>query len=264
MIRTPFISSLISLSLLAGSQLLAPVLADELKGPILQDSQQGTTALPDKDKEQGMAGLGTAPGADAVMTQDMLLINPSGSGQNNANATPTQPLTAYIGMTLKLNVDPREVEFEDLHGLAITVVNDTTRPLVIDGDSTSAKVGDKSYKSAPLTALQLAVSPEHGIARVPIDLITIVAPTAATIGAYPTVRDLINYSKDPLTHRYGKDQERRVVEASRFGKRILWPHEKTVGIVYFQTKDSLNKAKVEIPVTTLFDKKDSGTLISSP
>jgi hypothetical protein len=189
----------------------------------------------------------------------MLLINPT-SGQAG---TPAMPLTAYIGMTLKIDVNRQEIMFKDLHGLEITVSNETNKPLVIDGDNTTARVGDKSYKSAPLTTLQLAVNPEHGIGRAGVDMVKIVAPAAATIGAVPTIEDLYKYTKPPIT-RYGRDQERRVVESSRFGKRILWPHEKTQGIVYFETEDVLNNARVEIPVTTLFDTKDTGTLVSSP
>jgi len=251
------VHAILTLTVCAASS--APqVVAQELKGPMTQT--QGTTALPDKDKaEQNMAGL-SAPGADAVMNQDMLLINPvSGSA-----SAPVQPLTAFIGMTIKLDVNRKEIKFEDLHGLVITVSNDTNRPLVLDGDNVTAKLADHAYKSASLTALQLAVNPEHGIGRVPLDLITKVAPAAATIGAYPTVADIYKYAAKPTIERYGTDEERREAEASRFGRRILWPHEKTQGIVYFQTKDSLDNSKIEMPVTTLFDRKDTGTLISSP
>ena len=58
----------------------------ELRGPV---PTEGTTTLP--DNQQPIAGF-TAPGADAMMTPDMLLVNPTpGTGQ-----TP-RPLQAFIG-----------------------------------------------------------------------------------------------------------------------------------------------------------------------
>lgn len=232
-----------------------PVWGQILKGPITD--MPGTTDLPKNKDQDGMAGL-VAPGADAIMTQDMLLVNP-----NPDKSKPAAPIAGYIGMTLKIDVDRKEIKFKNLHGLAVTVSNDTNRPLVISGDEAIARAGNKAYKCAPLTAVQLAVNPENNLGRVAVDMVTKVAPAAASVGAVPTVEDLYKYSKPPLS-RYGKDQERRVVESSRFGKRILWPHEKTQGIIYFDNKATLGKTTIEIPVATLFDKKDSGLLVSSP
>jgi hypothetical protein len=243
---------------LAGLPFQNQALAQELKGPIIDLQGQGTTPLPEKGEAGSMAGLGTAPGSGTTMTQDMLLVSPTAS----QTGTP-QPLTAYIGMTLKIDVDRKEVLFKDLRGLAITVLNDTNRALIVDGENATARIGNRALKCASLTALQLAVLPEHGVSKVPIDLLTIVAPAGATAGAWPTVEDLYKFSRPPLM-RYGRDQQRRLVEATRFGKRILWPHEKTQGIVYFQTKEPIAGASVEIPVNTLFDKNDTGTLICAP
>lgn len=245
------------------------VRAQELRGPIPET--QGTTALPDKEpgyqaaeqaraNSSGMAGLSTS-GSDAVMNQDMLLINPnanSGSGKGTA-----KPLTASIGMTITMSVDTNEVVYKNLRGLTVTVVNDTNKPLIIDGDNAVALQGGKTYKSAPITAVELAVSPIPNFHTAVHDTLTIVLPAAATAGLVPIIKDVQTYSK-PTLARYGKDQERRVIEGSRFGKRILWPHEKTQGVIYFETVDAIAKAKVEIPVTTMFDNKDVGVLSSTP
>jgi hypothetical protein len=88
-------------------------------------------------------------------------------------------------------------------------------------------------------------------------------PAAVTVGAVPTISDIKN-AKRPVLDRYGHDEERRSVEASRFGRRILWPHQKTQGIVFFETDDPLGSARIDIPATTLFDQKDTGILSSSP
>src|SRR5512137_1961737 len=105
------------------------VLAQELKGPIIDLQGQGTTPLPEKG-DAAMAGLGAAPATGTTMTPDMLLISPGAS----QSGTP-QPLNAYIGMTLKIDVDRKEVIFKNLRGLAITVLNDTNRALVVDGEN---------------------------------------------------------------------------------------------------------------------------------
>lgn len=213
------------------------------------------TAMPDSG--HGMAGLSSA-GGNAVMNQDMLLVNPRGKPGTS------KPLSAYIGMTLNLEVKPQDIVYKNLHGLEITVTNETNRPLVVDGDNALVKIGERTYKAAPLTTLQLTVMPEHGLGRVGIDMLKIVIPAGVTIGAVPTIEDLYKYAKPPVTRRYGRDQQRRVLESTRFGKRILWPREKTRGIVYFETEDVLDNACMEIPVSALFDLKDSGLLVSSP
>lgn len=230
-----------------------PAYGQILKGPITET--KGTTDLPQTSSDS-MAGLG--PGQNAVMTQDMLLVSPK-----SADGKQPLPITGYIGMTLKMDVERKVVKFKDLRGLPVTVTNDTNRPLVINADEAVAKVGDKSYKCTTLTGVQLTVQPPPTLTKAAADMVTKVAPAAATVGAIPTAYDFYKYSKPSLT-RYGKDQERRVVESSRFGKRILWPHEKTQGIIYFDSKAPIEKASIEIPVATLFDKKDSGILTSNP
>lgn len=246
--------TLTAVSFLTASQ-WHPAGAQELKGPI--GGTQSTSESAPTNPDQGMAGLG-APGAGAIMTQDMLLVNPT-----DKSGKASLPITGFIGMTLKMDVNRAEVKFKDLKGLAVTVSNDTNRPLVINADEAVAKVSAQTYKCASLTQVQLAVNPEHGIGKMAMDMIFKVAPAAASIGVVPTAQDFIRQSKPPL-ERYGKDQERRVVESTRFGKRILWPREKTQGIIYFNNKANLDKATIEIPVATLFDKQDSGTLVASP
>lgn len=257
-----------------------PGLAQELRGPIPQTS--GTTALPDKElgyqageqARTGMAGLSTS-GGDAEMNQDMLLVNPSsGTGTTGgvaASGAPAKPLTAgtslsqSIGTSITMTVDPGVVIYKNLRGLTVTVVNDTGKPLIIDGDKAVAIQGSKQYKSAQNTDVELAISPVPTLKTAFHDFTTIVLPDAASAGLVPVIKDLKTYSK-PTLARYGKDQQRREIEGSRFGRRILWPHEKTQGVIYFQTidLDFSAKAKVELPVSTMFDNKDLGVLSSKP
>jgi hypothetical protein len=244
-----------SLSLMAQNALSAASEKVELKGPL---PTQGAVELPANQKDPNAMGGFSAPGADAIMTPDMLLVTPSTS-------TPEvpKPLKDLIGTALKLHIDRSDILFDKLRGIMITVTNETNRPLVIDGEKAVAIVGGKDYSCAPVSAIQQAIVPLHRISQNFEVLLTKVLPAAATVGAAPTVRD-IKESKRPILQRYGPDELRRKIEYSRFGRRILWTNQKIQGILYFQTNDDLTGAKVTIPATTLFDNKDTSMLTTSP
>src|SRR5262249_33838575 len=141
-------------------------------------------------------------------------------------------------------------------------VNDTPRPLVIDGDTARALVDEKSYACATLEAIQKSILPSHGGKALTAGVFTKVIPAAATVGWAPTLKD-IHTMKQPVRMRYGPDEVRRLAEESRFGERVLWPHQKTEGIVYFPAGTSLKGAKIEMPVHTLFDATDRTILTGS-
>ncbi len=227
--------------------------------PVLHSS--GTGNVNQSTAAQGNqgdnSGVSSAPGADAMMTRDLLLVNPAQGGP------PPKPLQSFVGVSLKLVIERSDVVLDGLRGLMITVTNDTSRPLVIDGDNAQATVGEKSYLSAPLPLVQKCVLPNNGLLATTGKLVTNVVPAAVTVGAIPTIKDFVILKK-PISKRYGPDERRRIVEASRFGKRIVWPHQRTEGIIYFQTNGALTGAKLQMPVHTLFDKPDSASLSSSP
>jgi hypothetical protein len=204
-----------------------------------------------------MGGL-SAPGSDALMTPDLLLVNPGNPAQQSA-----KPLKAYIGMSVTLHIDRRGIAFDSLRGILVTVTNEIDRPLVLDGDKAQGVASGKTYQCAPLTTLQQIIMPSHTNKDVLESIYRNILPAAITVGAVPTIKDF-KKSRLPVLERYGPDEERRQVEQSRFGRRILWPHQKTQGIVYFETDDTMDGAKIEIPATTLFDTTDAGMLVSSP
>lgn len=214
----------------------------------------GTTELPDQNP---MGGL-SAPGANALMTQDMLLVNPNqATGQTQA-----QPLKAYIGNSVTMQINRYDIDFDRMNGILVTVVNDTDRPLVVNGEKAVASNGGKTHTAAPVSAIQDIIVPPKKAQQILEDFLKDVVPAAATIGAYPTIKDLKTMKK-PVLERYGADELRRRVEASRFGRRVLWPRSKTTGVLYFDTEDDLDKSTVEIPVSTLFDMTDAGSLVAS-
>jgi hypothetical protein len=205
---------------------------------------------------QNNGSVSNAPGADAMMTQDLLLVNPNKSGQ------PPQPLQSFVGQTLKISVEHSRINFRKLAGVKITVFNDTNRPLVIDGKEAKAMVGTKTYQNVSLPVLQKKVLPSNSLEANAGRFVTDVVPATVSVGGTPTVEDYIRMEK-PIRRRYGSDQRRRTTEAGRFGERILWPHQETQGILYFQTDEDLSQAKIQIPAHTLFDAPDKAILEGS-
>jgi hypothetical protein len=205
---------------------------------------------------ESKGNVSDAPGADAMMTQDLILVNPNKNGQ-----TP-QPLQTFVGQTLKMTIDHSKVSLRHLGGVIATVLNDTNRPLVIDGDSGKATVSSKTYQAVSLQVLQKKVLPSKTLEANIGRLLVQVPPAAITVGAVPTAEDYLRMKK-PIRKRYGSDQRRRTVEATRFGERILWPHQETQGIFYFDTEDDLSTAKIQVPVHTLFDAPDKAILEGS-
>jgi hypothetical protein len=245
----------LSLALTAQNALFAASEKVELKGPL---PTQGAVALPANQADPNAMGGFSAPGADAIMTPDLLLVTPS-----NSTKEPAKPLKDLIGTALKLQIDRSDIVFDKLRGIMITVTNETNRPLVIDGEKATAIVGGKDYSCVPVSTIQQAIVPPHRTIQNFEELLTKALPAAATVGAAPTVRD-IKVSRKPVLERYGPDELRRKIEYSRFGRRIVWTNQKIQGIVYFQTNDDLTGAKMSIPTTTLFDSTDAAILTVSP
>lgn len=232
------------------------VSSDTESPPLLRgienDSFKNTPIQPNKASDGKPE---SAPGADAMMTPDLLFVNPG----EKAGVKP-EPLQAFVGQSLTIKVSSSDITLHGLKGIAVLVVNDTNRPLVIDGDNVEATAGSGKFKCAPLVAVQKSVLPVRNGKSMAVGVFTKVVPAAVTVGMEPTVKDVIRM-KQPVRIRYGPDELRRMAEASRFGSRIVWPHQKTNGIVYFSTDVPLDGVKIEIPVQTLFDPSDK-TLLS--
>ncbi len=228
------------------------------KGTILQpgDSASPFANKPIAPETTNETRPETAPGAESVMTPSLLLVSPLQKGTPAA----TEPLKAFIGQSLILKVEDSNIIIGRMDGIMISVVNDTSRPLVLDGDNARVITGGQTYACAPLIALQKSVLPKHGAKTTAADVFTKLIPAAISVGWVPTIKDIKQIRK-PIRERYGPDERRRLMEASRFGKRILWPHQQTKGVVYFQDVETLAGSKLEMSVHTLFDVPDC-TIIS--
>src|SRR5262249_53732718 len=89
------------------------------------------------------------PGADAVMTEDLLLVNPV----QKPTAPQPAPLKAFVGQSLTISIERSDISLEKLQGVMVSVINETNRPLVLEGDNAEATVGAATYKCAPLLAI---------------------------------------------------------------------------------------------------------------
>jgi len=212
----------------------------------LADSK-GATTSPLPGSSNTTAPAFSSP--DVFMTPDFLLVNPKNSGMLMV------PLKSLMGTKLQWSVQRSDTMLGGLSGLQVIVINDTNRPLIVDGDNIKATVGNTNYLCVSVAELQASILPSQTTAAKLHRTVSRIVPAAVTVGLEPTIKDVI-ISKRPVLQRYGTDENRREAEATRFGKRILWPHEKTQGIVYFKTCDSLTGAKIEIPVSMLFDPQD--------
>jgi hypothetical protein len=236
----------------------APLISQADKSTVLQggDTASPFTNKPVSPERANEIRPETAPGADAVMTPSLLLISPP----NKGNAEVTEPLRAFIGQSLTMKVEDSTINIGNMHGIMISVVNDTSRPLVFNGDAATAKNGDQKYTCASLEVLQKSVLPKHDAKTLTAEVFTKLLPAAISVGLVPTIED-VQLIRKPIRERYGPDERRRLMEASRFGKRILWPHQETKGVIYFADVDDLTGCKIDIAVHTLFDIPDC-TIIS--
>jgi hypothetical protein len=85
---------------------------------------------------------------------------------------------------------------------------------------------------------------------------------ALTVGAIPTAQTII-VEHGPILKRYEWDESRREHEESRFGKRLLYPGDKSDGTIYFQDGVSFDQKSLVIPVKSFYDGADQAALMQS-
>jgi hypothetical protein len=255
---------MLALALAATSQAASFAISEnDLRGPITptvsgQATHTQSAGMTSTSPNNGQMGGLSAPGADALMTPDMLLVTPT----SNTKQAPV-PLSSLVGNALKLTVLRSDVTFEKFRGILISVTNGTNRPLVVDGDQATAVLDGHTFKCAPVATIQQSIVAPRRLSTEFEELLKLALPAALTVGAAPTIRD-IKESQRPVLERYGPDELRRKIEFTRFGRRILWTSQKVEGILYFESDEPLKNAQIVIPATTLFDNKDTSKLTSTP
>jgi hypothetical protein len=241
--------------------LFAPLsaLADDiqnlnLKGQIKQPGQSASaTGVPDNTTQHATDNQSVPQ--DATMNQDMLLVAPPQKSTIEKNV----PYEGINQSLIELKILKSDIDFEKVRGLQIMVINNSNKPVVIDGDKASVMIGNTKTVCVPVEFIQRMIIPPHKLSQDVIDLITKVAPAAASIGALPTIQD-IRRSQKPILERYGADEVRRKIEFTRFGRRIIWTHQEVSGILYFNTKEELAGTKLDVPMSLLFSPKDTSSI----
>jgi hypothetical protein len=160
---------------------------------------------------------------------------------------------------VRVKVENKEALPRGLYGITVSVTNDADRPVVIDGDKAKSVGAGESRACLSLSELEKKIAPPSSAKDLASGFSKKVVPAAVSIGLVPTLSD---YKKmnGSLSARYGTDEKRRATEISRLGRRIIFPHEGTTGIIFFETKNVPAPEKMELPVSALFEKEDSSLI----
>lgn len=139
--------------------------------------------------------------------------------------------------------------------LSVRVENRTDKTIVVDGDRASimAQSGqDARFICASQNAIDAIGKPPSTVKGKLNSDFRATVTAALTIGAVQTAETIIT-EHGPIRKRYEWDEQRREREDSRFGKRMLYPGDKTDGLIFFDSTITLNKKLLTIPVTSFYD-----------
>jgi hypothetical protein len=173
----------------------------------------------------------------------------------------SEPSLASVINRAKLSIVGRDVIANGLHGVMIVVANNTDRPLIFNGDEAIATILGAQYSAAPTAQLEPPKSPPDNFkGKLKSDLWA-TTTAAVTIGAVQTAIDQKRFDGSILG-RYEQDEDRRRNEASRFGKRVVWPGDSSEGVLYFSGATNFQDAAVSLPVRALYNNDEQALLRS--
>ncbi|HEY9684972.1 MAG TPA: hypothetical protein V6C86_25570 [Oculatellaceae cyanobacterium] len=165
------------------------------------------------------------------------------------------PLSATIGSDIILIVSQATPFNPQFKALDVKIENRSDSTLVMDGDRAYVSALDAHATQIPC----LAQRDLDAVGRPPTTMKEKIAKDTAdtigaalTVGAIPTAKGVIT-EHGPIRKRYEWDEQRREREESRLGQRLLYPGDKTEGLIYFRATDSLNKKTLTIPVKSFYD-----------
>ena len=196
------------------------------------------------------------------------------------------PLSSVPSHDLSVKIYPASSFSGRFKALAVTVENHTDKTLVVDGDKAallntlsiatprasvkSADTGDFADRGSGSQALSAITSAIPCATQAAIDAVgkppttftgkftsdvkaTVTA--ALTVGAVQTAETIVK-ERGPIKERYEWDEQRREREDSRFGKRLLYPGDKSDGMIYFNSDVSFGSKSLAIPVASFYDQSD--------
>lgn len=147
--------------------------------------------------------------------------------QNEVGDALAPPVMPKLSATLTADELNGEA-FYNNDEISLSISNSGKRALLLDGDN--AWIDDASGKLTPLPATDIIRAPAKN--TLPGDAIEVGA-SLGTMGAVPVAVDLINKAKNPGPAFYGKDEKRRILNEDRFGQRLVFPNEKSSGLMFF-------------------------------
>jgi hypothetical protein len=174
-----------------------------------------------------------------------------------------RPLSATVGRDIDLTVARATAFTGRFVALSVKVENKSDKTLVVDGDRASLSSDDTKVASiACLTQANvdaIGKPPTTAKAKITTDFKSTVE-AALTLGAIPTAQTII-VEHGPILKRYEWDESRREHEEARFGKRLLYPGDKSDGMIYFKDGISFDQKSLVIPVKSFYDGADQAALI---
>jgi hypothetical protein len=176
-----------------------------------------------------------------------------------------RPLSATVGREIDFTVARATAFTGRFVALSVKVENKSDKTLVVDGDRASLSSDDPKVASiACLTQTNvdaIGKPPTSAKAKIATDFKSTIA-AALTVGAVPTAQTII-VEHGPILKRYEWDEQRRQHEENRFGKRLLYPGDKSDGMVYFTDGTTFDQKSLTIPVKSFYDGADQASLIQS-
>lgn len=176
-----------------------------------------------------------------------------------AGAPGVEPLAAVIGGKMEVQTANKFVTDRELTGIELTVINKSNRSLVIDGTAATLLVDGTKKKCVGIAAIEKTIKAPDSARHKYIRDIGSVLTSATSIGAVQSIEDE-RQNRAPVRQRYGSDEVRREKERSGFGKRVLFPEQKSGGIIYFDGKIPSSKITIELTVHDLNNYKDTAQI----
>lgn len=174
-----------------------------------------------------------------------------GDAVENAAADPPLP---NIVSSIIIDIERNYVPIDRIRGLLIKVTNQSKFPVLVNCDAATAIVlpsNGNTRNAATVKNLELVENPKMSFGQLLKADTEATLMAGFTVGAVPAIKG-IKIQHSPYLYRYGKDEQRRQIEAGRFGKRLLWPDETSSGTVFFKTDEPLSGAVLKVPVSLPF------------
>lgn len=152
------------------------------------------------------------------------------------------PLPVTIGTVEIVRNAPRSLGLSNDRLVKVTFQNKGSECYVLDGSQARAVYGDRQ-----VNALSEAGVIRSRTRRIGAKELAVAVVWVSSVGLYGDLAyDNLSKSKDP-TVKYGRDEMRRKLTATRLGQRVLLPGEVSEGTIFLKAEPAMPKSIV-VPV----------------